>query len=87
MTDTPQSLPRIYADFHNTDSLGRLRLNCAGTTEDLRKLRIELREGLVARFYMEDVQCLGTVSHSPDEGLWVAVIDWRGVSDGKPSSD
>ena len=27
--------PRIYADFHNADAQGRLRLNCIGTEEDL----------------------------------------------------
>ena len=27
--------PKVYADFHNADPQGRLRLNCIGTTEDL----------------------------------------------------
>ncbi|WP_277883249.1 hypothetical protein [Nostoc sp. FACHB-190] len=27
--------PRVFADFHNADSQGRLRLNCTGTIEDL----------------------------------------------------
>ena len=33
--------PKIYADFHNADSLGRVRLNCAGTLEDLSQQRVE----------------------------------------------
>ena len=28
--------PKVYADFHNADANGRLRLNCVGTVEDLR---------------------------------------------------
>ncbi|MDS3859664.1 hypothetical protein RIF25_02470 [Thermosynechococcaceae cyanobacterium BACA0444] len=27
--------PRVFADFHNADTQGRLRLNCMGTAEDL----------------------------------------------------
>jgi hypothetical protein len=27
--------PKVYADFQNADSQGRLRLNCLGTVEDL----------------------------------------------------
>ncbi len=36
---------RIYADFHNTDVKGRLRLNCVGTIQDLSRLHIELWDG------------------------------------------
>jgi hypothetical protein len=27
--------PGIFADFHNADEKGRLRLNCVGTMEEL----------------------------------------------------
>ena len=37
---------KVYADFHNADAKGRLRLNCTGTVEDLARQQIELREGL-----------------------------------------
>ena len=32
--------PLIYADFHNADPGGRLRLNCIGTTQDLARLGV-----------------------------------------------
>lgn len=54
--------PSIYADFHNADALGRLRLNCAGTARDLAAAGVRLADGEV-RF-------------SEDERAWVAVIDW-----------
>ena len=38
--------PVVFADFHNADRCGRLRLNCAGTDQDLSRHRIELREGM-----------------------------------------
>ena len=37
--------PRIYADFHNADPKGRLRLNCIGTMEDLSRQQVELPRG------------------------------------------
>lgn len=38
--------PRIYADFHNADTQGSLRLNCVGTIKDLSRRQVELHEGL-----------------------------------------
>jgi len=38
--------PRIYADFHNADLQGRVRLNANGTVNDLAALGIALSEGL-----------------------------------------
>jgi hypothetical protein len=37
--------PRVFADFHNADAQGRLRLNCTGTIEDLARQKIWLRDG------------------------------------------
>jgi hypothetical protein len=37
--------PRVFADFHNADAQGRLRLNCIGTLEDLASQNIELQDG------------------------------------------
>jgi hypothetical protein len=82
------SKPTIYADFHNADRHGRLRLNCVGTTEDLSRQQIELREGLVLTFYSDDSDSHGkldellvdgVVSFSEDEHCWVASIDWNAV--------
>ena len=39
--------PRVYADFHNADTLGRLRLNCLGTTKDLAQQQLAFHEGLI----------------------------------------
>jgi hypothetical protein len=92
------ALPKIYADFHNADSQGRLRLNCTGTEEDLARQHIELREGLVLTLYSDDLDeqgqpddllVDGVVSYSEDEHCWVAAIDWsaiRHASDGRSSA-
>ena len=39
--------PRVFADFHNADPKGRLRLNCVGTVEDLTCQKISLRDGAI----------------------------------------
>jgi hypothetical protein len=88
--------PKIYADFHNADPQGRLRLNCIGTVEDLSQQQVELREGLVLALYSDDLDdhgqldellTDGVVSFSEEEHCWVAAIDWtaiRHASDGHP---
>lgn len=92
------SKPRVYADFHNADSQGRLRLNCVGTLEDLSRQHVELREGLHLILYADDLDdreeldellAEGVVSFSEEEHCWVATIDWsaiRHASDGGASS-
>src|SRR6266478_5074232 len=89
--------PRVYADFHNADTKGRVRLNCSGTLEDLSKQQIELREGLVLTLYSDDLDDKGqldellvdgVVSFSEEEHGWVATIDWaaiRHASEGRGS--
>lgn len=71
--------PRVYADFHNADALGRLRLNCAGTARDLAQQHIELHDGLRLTVYSEDLEADGRAQYSPEEKLWVAVIDWNAI--------
>jgi hypothetical protein len=80
--------PSIYADFHNADSQGRLRLNSVGTIEDLARQQIELRDGLGLTLYSDDLDTKGTldkllvdgvVSFSKDEECWVATIDWSAI--------
>jgi hypothetical protein len=34
--------PKVFADFHNADVHGRLRLNCIGTVEDLAQQQIRV---------------------------------------------
>ena len=80
--------PKVYADFHNADSQGRVRLNCIGTIEDLSQLQVELREGLVLSLYADDLdeegkfaelRADGVVSFSEEEHCWVAAVDWAAV--------
>ncbi|MGL5806930.1 MAG: hypothetical protein ACRC2R_05540 [Xenococcaceae cyanobacterium] len=69
------SYPRIFADFHNADTEGRVRLNCIGTIEDLAHQHIELKVGEVLTLYSEDLEVEGAVQYSDTEKLWVAQID------------
>ncbi len=96
------SKPKVYADFHNLDDSNRLRLTCVGTMDDLARWGIELREGLVLTFSMDDaddqgrpdeLRAEGVVHYDEDACSWVASIDWfaiRHASDegeGKPDTD
>ena len=80
--------PKIYADFQNLDDFNRLRLTCAGTTEDLDRQKLQLREGMVLTFYMDDADeqgrpdeltAEGVVHYNKDEECWVAAIDWSAI--------
>ena len=79
----------VYVDFQNADAKGRLRLNAAGTFEDLARHGVRLCEGLLLQLYSEDegsngragsLRAVGTVEYSTDEGLWVASIDWSAIN-------
>jgi hypothetical protein len=68
--------PRIYVDFQNADSHGRLRLNCAGTVDDLVRQHLELRDVGELTLYSDDLDdkgqldelmINGTVSFSAEE--------------------
>ena len=80
------SNPRIYADFHNADVQGRLRLNCVGTVEDLACQQIVLRDGLLLTLYSEELEIEGHVQYSTEENLWVAVITWDAIREVKAES-
>src|SRR5438309_2253163 len=80
--------PMVYADFHNADANGRLRLNCAGTIEDLARQGITLRDGMPLTLYADDLDAQGqpdelradgVVSFSQAEHCWVAAIDWSAI--------
>jgi hypothetical protein len=77
---------RIYADFHNADAQGRLRLNCVGTMEDLSRQKILLHEGLLLTLYSEELEVEGRVQYSTDENLWVAMIDWDAIREDEAES-
>jgi hypothetical protein len=79
---------RIYADFQNLDDENRLRLTCSGTLNDLAQNKVQLREGLVLTFYMDDADdngrpdellADGTVHFNARENCWVAAVDWSAL--------
>ncbi|PIG94343.1 hypothetical protein [Gloeocapsopsis sp. IPPAS B-1203] len=55
---------KVFADFHNTDAQGRLRLNCAGTIADLAKQKIQLQNDRCLTLYSEDLEVDGVVQYS-----------------------
>jgi hypothetical protein len=71
--------PKIFADFHNADTQGRVRLNCIGTIEDLSRQRIELQNGQLLTLYSEELEADGAVQYSEAEKVWVAMIDWNQI--------
>lgn len=75
---------RVFADFHNADVKGRLRLSCAGTTADLKRHGLVLREGQSLIIYSEELEVDGVVHYSKEEKLWTAVIDWNAIREVEP---
>jgi len=84
--------PLIYADFHNADVAGRIRLNTVGTLEDIADLRIELEPGMEVTLYADDgdsadgLKAEGKVEYDPEAG-WVATIDWSAFRSVAPPLD
>ena len=77
MTDSPaQPKVRLFADFHNADERGRLRLNCHGTMLDITRTGIRLEEDVEVIVYSEELEADARVTFSANEGIWVAEIDW-----------
>jgi len=77
----------VYADFHNADQQGRLRLNCVGTARDLSRYQVSLYDGLVLTFQSEDLEVDGTVRYSTEENCWVAEIDWQAIRRVRPEEE
>ena len=68
---------KIFADFNNADKERRIRLNTAGTMNDLKIKDIKLIPGL--EVLLDDDGGLitsGAVQFSEQENIWVAKIDW-----------
>ena len=76
--------PRVFADFHNADVKGRVRLNCAGTETDLKRQKIVLRNGQSLIVYSEELEVEGVVHYSEEEKLWTTVIDWDAIREVEP---
>ena len=69
--------PVVYADFHNCNVDGRVRLNTFGTQRDLAALDINLFVGLKIRLFDgEELSADGVVRWSDEDG-WVAEINWE----------
>jgi general stress protein 26 len=73
-------LNRIYVDFNNDDSKGRIRLITNGTINDLKIKNIELESGINLLLFNADdaddiLEAIGTVEFSEEEKIWVAVIN------------
>ncbi|OKH49795.1 hypothetical protein NIES2101_20395 [Calothrix sp. HK-06] len=66
---------KVFADFHNADFLGRLRLNCTGTIKNLARQKVLLQDDQNLILYNEDLEVDGVVEYSIEESIWVAVID------------
>lgn len=75
---------RVFADFHNADVKGRVRLNCAGTEADLKRHGIELQDGQSLIIYSEELEVEGVVHYSEEEKLWTAAIDWDAIREVQP---
>ena len=76
--------PKVFADFHNADAKGRVRLNCAGTEADIKRQNIVLQDGQPLIIYSEELEAAGVVHYSAEEKLWTAVIDWNAIQEVKP---
>ena len=72
---------KIFADFHNADEQGRLRLTCLGTVEDAARLGICFHKGMTLVLSDEEVEVEGTVAWNAEENRWVAAIDWDAIRD------
>lgn len=72
---------RVYINFQNADTQGRLRLNTVGTIEDLSHHGIVLKEGVELELYEDELEVQGTVQFSDDEKIWVAKIDWDSIKE------
>ena len=75
---------RVFADFHNADAKGRVRLNCAGTGSDLKRQKIVMRNGQSLIIYSEELEVESVVHYSEEEKLWTAVIDWNAIREVEP---
>lgn len=76
--------PLIYADFNNADASGSLRLNCAGTQEDLARIGLKLQDGMQLIVYDDELEAEAHVHYSSEEQLWLARIDWTKVRSHSP---
>ena len=74
----------IWADFHNADTRGRVRLNTVGSIESLAEAGVRLVDGLGIVLHDDELEADGIVAYSTEENLWVATIDWNAIRHTQP---
>ena len=79
--------PSIYVDFQNCDSLGRVRLNTAGTFQDLKQLEIGLQKGFAVHLYCMELEADGIIEYSKEENIWVAIFNVDDLKERKPGAN
>ncbi len=73
-------LPKLFADFNNADQHGRVRLNTNGTFADIKRLSLELKEGMQVPLHDDDsLKTVGQLKYSDKENIWVAEINWNTI--------
>ncbi|TMI86635.1 MAG: hypothetical protein E6H06_20675 [Bacteroidetes bacterium] len=74
------SIPKISVDFNNADTDGRLRLSTNGALADIKRMHIQLQDGLeVILNDNEGLEATGIIEFSQTENIWVAKIDWNKI--------
>ena len=69
---------KLFADFNNADSYGRIRLNGRGTLEDITTLKVILHNNLKVILDDSDgLRVIGYIEFSTEEKIWVAKINWN----------
>lgn len=71
-----EKTPRVYVDFHNTDTQGRGRLTTIDTREDIKKQGLVFKPGMLLKLYDGVVEGIGLAYYSKEEKRWVAEINW-----------
>jgi hypothetical protein len=70
-------IPKITVDFNNADNEGRLRLSIVGALADIKRMNLQLHNGLAVIVNdNEGLETTGTIEYSENEKIWVAKIDW-----------
>lgn len=67
---------RLFADFNNADSEGRIRLNTQGTKDDLATHGLTLAEGMNVILDDGDELCADAIVRFCSREGWVAEVDW-----------
>ena len=71
---------KLFVDFNNADSYGRIRLNTNGTLEDIRNAKVVLHNDMKVTLDDSDgLRVLGYIEFSTEEKIWVAKINWNEI--------